>query len=830
MAVLVLLGIVGLTWRFRTIDLAVRSVCQKNLKDLFIGFHEYILLSNQLPAAARLGDPKEDDWVHWQRDRRFESSAIAKNMLNFSGEVLWCPADAEAGSRDYAYSFSMNANLDRADPAWMGNPQSLILLYEEEYPNDGAFAAGSESDVLTKRHFGRGSALFFDGHVELTTRGAARKPDYSRPVERPPGDLRSGGLAPTEAVGAMKAPDGFHISLFASEPEVKQPIAFSIDDRGRLWVAECYTYPQRQGAPPSMVGAAGKLNKEQLADIFGSTDRILIFEDTDGDGRFDKRTVFLDKLNFVSGVEVGFGGVWIGAVPYLMFVPVKDWDNPKPAGDPQILLDGWDYTQDKTHTLLNTFTWGPDGWLYGCHGGFSMSNVGKPGTPKEQRQWVDAAVWRYHPTKHVFEVFAEGLNNPWGIDFDGNGQCFTVGNVMPHLFHMVQGGRYERIAGQHYPVGAEESRRFAANMDGNSDKTWHPFIYDDIKTIADHLHYRGNQWNERDRHSSEDLGGGHAHAGLLIYQGDNWPEAYHGKFFMNNIHGARINMDIPQRAGSGCVARHGEDFINFHDTWSQVLNLRTGPDGSVFMIDWYDKEQCHEKDPTRHDRSNGRIYKVSYDKPKATKVDLQKLRNEELAELLMSNNSWHVRNAMRLLQERFANNPDLSSTASKLLTPILGQSRNQTHRLHALWALHLAANAFSSSEITFKYMKDDDEYIRAWTIQFAFEDRNVNDALLVELSRLAREDESPVVRLYIASALQRLPISQRGEILEGLLAHAEDATDHNLPLMYWFAAEPLVSRDLAAATGLLAKAKIPQIREYITRKMAGGYSSNFKTP
>lgn len=107
-----------------------------------------------------------------------------------------------------------------------------------------------------------------------------------------------------------------------------------------------------------------------------------------------------------------------------MFIPIADGDAPKPAGDPQILLDGWNFTAD-THETLNTFTWGPDGWLYGCHGVFCPSSVGKPGATEAERQWMDAGAWRYHPTKRQFEVFTEGGSNPWGIDFDGHGQLWS---------------------------------------------------------------------------------------------------------------------------------------------------------------------------------------------------------------------------------------------------------------------------------------------------------------------------------------------------------------------------------------------------------------------
>ncbi len=619
------------------------------------------------------------------------------------------------------------------------------------------------------------------------------------PPALPADDVKFSGLSADQAAKEITLPPGFKATLFAGEPDVVQPIAFCIDDRGRLWVVEGMTYPKRQPE------GQGK-------------DRILVFEDTDNDGKFDKRTVFMEKLNLVSGIEVGFGGVWIGAAPYLSFVPVKDWDNPKPAGEAQILLDGWDFARD-THETLNTFTWGPDGWLYGCHGVFCPSNVGKPGTPKEQRQWVDAAVWRYHPTKHQFEVFSEGTSNPWGVDFDANGQCFIEACVIPHLFHMIQGGKYQRQGGTHYAANADETKRFAANKEGKSDKTVNPYVYDDIKTIADHRHYLGDKGPHAANGKSDAAGGGHAHAGLLVYQGDSFPAEYRGKLFMNNIHGQRINMDIPERAGSGFVGKHGADFINFNDRWSQIINILSGPDGSMFMIDWYDKNQCHHNDVNGHDRSNGRIFKISYGEKRAAPLDLKKLNDDELVKLLGSQNSWHARHAQRILQERAMVDATLHNKVFARM-PDEAPGYDPIMKVRWLWTLHVTGQ-LTDGQLNYGLHRAN-EYVRAWTIQLACEDKNPSEALLKEFARMAREDKSPVVRLYLASALQRLPVEKRGEILEGLLAHAEDATDQNLPLMYWYAAEPVAGQGVATAAKLLAKTKIPQIREYITRRMTAG--------
>ncbi len=221
---------------------------------------------------------------------------------------------------------------------------------------------------------------------------------------------------PEDAAKAMQIPDGFSVDLIASEPDLSQPIAMCFDARGRIWVAEGQTYPQR--APEGQ-----------------GRDRILILEDTDRDGSFETKKVFVDGLNLVSGIEIGFGGVWVGAAPYFMFIPDKNSDD-VPDSEPQILLDGWGYHD--THETLNSFTWGPDGWLYGCHGVFTHSRVGKPAAPDDQREPLNAAIWRYHPSRHNFEIFAWGGSNQWGIDYNDHGDWFMECCVIPHLFHVIQ--------------------------------------------------------------------------------------------------------------------------------------------------------------------------------------------------------------------------------------------------------------------------------------------------------------------------------------------------------------------------------------------------------
>jgi putative membrane-bound dehydrogenase-like protein len=645
----------------------------------------------------------------------------------------------------------------------------------------------------------------------------------------PPADVIAyAGLSAEEACKKATLPPGFKMHVFAAEPEVVQPIAFCLDHRGRVWVAEGLTYPKRRGHPPAdnrPASERAKPSPEQLKDIFGGADRVLIFEDTDGDHKADKKTVFLENVNLISGLEVGFGGVWIGAAPYLLFVPIRDWDNPKPAGDPRILLEGWDYKAD-THETLNTFTWGPDGWLYGCHGVFCPSNVGKPGGSPNERQWMDAGVWRYHPTRHVFEVFTEGGSNPWGIDFDEHGQLWAEMCVIPHLWHMIQGARLQRQGGEHFPINAAELARYRRNPDR---KPVHPHIYEDIQTHADHVHWAGERGPHAANARSDAVGGGHAHAGVMCYLGESWPAEYRGKLFLGNIHGQRLNVDIPERRGSGYVGKHGKDFLNFNDTWSQTLNQLYDQDGSVYIIDWYDANQCHHGREDGHDRGNGRIYKVVYNNQKPTKLDLAKESDEQLAKLAISKNEFKSRHARRLLQHRASDGKFKSDIADRFREEIEFGSTSAA-RLRALWTLHLLGKLDAVTVI--ENLKHSDEWIRGWTIQLALESQENIERLVREateknleakpdLNDLAESDPSPLVRLFVASAAQRAPNEEvRAKVVERLLKRSEDASDHNLPLMVWFAMEPLVIDHPREALSAALRTPLPKILNFTARRIA----------
>ena len=414
------------------------------------------------------------------------------------------------------------------------------------------------------------------------------------------------GLSPEEALKAFTLPEGFHASIVAAEPDVTQPVAYEFDDRGRLWVAEFLSYPK--WAPEGH-------------------DRIVLLEDTKGTGRMDKRTVVWDKGNYITSFNLGFGGIWVTSPPNLLFIPC-DFNADKPViGEPQIVLDGWSHAG--THNVVNGLTWGWDGWLYGCNGISSRSKVGPPGTPDASRTFIDGGIWRYHPITKKLEQIATGMTNPWGMDWDEHNELFCTNNVTAHLFHVIPGARFER----------------------SHEEDQNPYTYELMSGIADHKHYEGGWQDTKKGVKQADLGGGHSHAGCLIYKGNDWPEKYRGLVFMCNTHGNRINTDKLELTKDGYVAHHGEDFLITHDKSFRGVSLKMGPDGAMYVSDWHQDGECH----SGGEIGSGRIYKIWYGELKpASNINpnsIQSLFADEQVQRHGALNTWWQSHGLRMMNE-----------------------------------------------------------------------------------------------------------------------------------------------------------------------------------
>ncbi len=584
-----------------------------------------------------------------------------------------------------------------------------------------------------------------------------------------------------EAAAALKLPEGFKATLFAGDPDVRQPIDMKLDDRGRLWVCEAYAYKEWQKK---------------------GEDRILIFTDRNGDGVADERKVFHGGFNHLSSVEIGFGGVWVLDTPNLLFFPDKDGDD-VPDGSPQVLLDGW--TEKGQHNMVNGLIWGLDGWLYGRHGITNPSLVGPPGTPEDQRVFIEPGVWRYHPVTQAFEVVLKGMTNPWGLDWDDRGELFLSGNVNGHLWHGIPGALYERMFG-------------AGSV---------PHDYERLRTIAERPHYRSTgNWQDdwknpaKGRDATNDLGGGHSHCGLMIYQGDTWPERHRGSLFMNNTHGRRINEERVEPKAGSYLGRHAGDLMTTPNLWFRGVSRLYGPDGDVYVSDWCDNGECHDDDGVH--RNSGRIYKIVYGagKPEAVNQDLAKKSDAELAALMLSKNEWFVRHARRILEERALSGAEggLDAAAVSQLRDLLKNGTDVSRQLRALWTLQ-ACDLLKEDELL-ATSHAENEHLRAWAVRFMCEDFAPSDLERMRLVDMAQRDSSALVRVHLASVLQRVTADVRWPLTHALIQRAEAKDDHTFELMLWYGLEPRIPDDPKEAMKAYASSAFPLLQTFIARRLA----------
>lgn len=589
---------------------------------------------------------------------------------------------------------------------------------------------------------------------------------------------------PQDALQGMTVPDGFSVSLFAAEPDINQPIALATDDRGRLWVVENYTYADRA------------TNYDD-----GLRDRVVILEDADGDGRFDKRTVFWDQGRRLTSVEIGHGGVWVLDAPNLLFIADANNDD-VPDGEPVVMLDGWDDNAAR-HTIVNGLRWGPDGWLYGRNGIMAISSVGLPGATPDQRTPLDCGIWRFHPTRRKFEVVCVGTTNPWGMDWDENGQMFFINTVIGHLWHVVPGARFRRMYGEHF----------------------NPHTYGIIEQTADHFHWDTKElWHDIRKDgktimtkTTDQAGGGHAHCGMTILQGQPFPKELHGSVLALNLHGRRINRDTLHRHGATYTAKHAADFLKVADPWFRGVEIVCGRAGEVFIADWSDVGECHDNDGIH--RTSGRIYRLTVDgdsqknRPNVGPAD--QLTNPQLAEHVASDWEWLSRKCLLELAERLAAGQDLSVIRDELMVKFHSTESEQI-RLRSLWALHAIGSA--DQQLLIDSLNDSSEHVRCWAIRFLTEEESLAKAALPKFATMAASDESGLVLTWLASALQSLQYEDRWPIAMALSRHAEYADDRVLPLMVWYGIEPAVLANPDQAVELALSCKLPIVREYVARR------------
>jgi putative membrane-bound dehydrogenase-like protein len=629
-------------------------------------------------------------------------------------------------------------------------------------------------------------------------------------------------LTPEEARASFVLPDGFAVDVYASEPDVQQPVALTWDAAGRMWVAESYTYAEAK------IGFDTELS-----------DRVLIFSDTDGDGTADERKVFIDGVKRLSSVAVGLGGVWLMCSPEVLFVPDANHDD-IPDGPPIVVLDGFD-AGPIHHNFANGLRWGPDGWLYGRHGIQATSFVGPPGSPDHQRVLTSCSIWRYNPVTTVYEIVCDGTTNSWGMDWDADGNLFFINTVIGHLWHALPNAHLERMYG--------------------SDPN--PYVYELMPQIADHVHWDEGSENWSDAKQAnlsggtDAAGGGHAHSGFMIYQDTNWPDAMRGDLFTLNFHGRRMNRDRLERRGAGFVGQHGQDSMFTSDVWFRGVELSTGPDGCVYVLDWSDIGECHENDGVH--RHSGRIFRIRYGDVSGTHPDLNAFSDNELVDGLTSPSQWMARMSRRVLANRYAPKGTIQLAIAKSnSTPFnieakqavlaeldrrIERSNKRSDTLEFLWTRYSLGGI--SWPLADRLFRSHDEVIAGWAWQLWTQQRSSQLATTRQPTKLQTADNSDataiaphaqelaamaqsltqsttgLTRLYAAGCLSRIDQPELFWPIAQQLAGSTDlATDRDFPLMLWYSLEPQLLSNLSRSLTILSSTQLPQIRTFIARRIA----------
>jgi len=598
--------------------------------------------------------------------------------------------------------------------------------------------------------------------------------------------LAAGGLSAQDALKQMKVADGFEVSLVASEPEIRQPLSITFDERGRMWVIQYLQYPTPAGLKAVSVDNYLRTKYDRVPEPPPrgpkGVDRITICELSEDRRRANKFKDFVNGLNLCSGMALGHGGVFVLQPPYLLFYPDKNRDD-VPDSDPEVLLMG--FGMEDAHAVANSLTWGPDGWLYGAQGSTVTANV--RGIEFQQ------GIWRYHPLTREFELFAEGGGNTWGLDFDERGEILAGTNFDDKMLHQVQGAYYLKNFGKH---GALHN----------------PYAYG----YFGHVPYSGYR-------------GAHISAGGIAYQGNTFPSDFlHAYIFANPLDHAVYWANLAPQ-GSSFTATFGGPLLKTDDEQFRPVDCELGPDGAVYVADWCDRRASHLDPLDTWDRSNGRIYRVQSRNPKASEskmpslrqsaFDLGKLSSNQLVDLLAEPSAWFARKARLLLAERRDAN-----ILPRLRKQILS-NENPRLALQSLWALYVSGGF--DDKLATELLTQPNENVRAWTVRLLGDDRKVSAATQHGLVAAARSDASPIVRAQLACSAKRLPGEDALPIIAELLRRDEDVNDQHIPLLIWWAFEDkaIAQRDRIAqlfATPSLWRHPITQklIAERLARRYA----------
>jgi putative heme-binding domain-containing protein len=601
-----------------------------------------------------------------------------------------------------------------------------------------------------------------------------------------------GPFSPAESMKHFTVPKDLKLDQVLAEPIVRQPVSFSFDERGRLWVVQYLQYP----APAGLTVMSRDKHWRTVYDKVPAppphhvrgADKITIHEDTDGDGVYDKHTTFIDGLNIATASARGRGGVFVLNPPYLLFYPCAG-SSDVPTGDPEVLLEG--FGLEDTHSVVNSLCWGPDGWLYAAQGSTVTGHIRRPGSKEPPVHSLGQLIWRYHPETRRYEIFAEGGGNAFGVEFDARGRVYSGYNGGDTRgFHYVQGGYYRKGFEKHGPLSNPYTFGYFPPMKHNATPRFsHTFVINDDPAL---------------------------------------PERYRGKLFAADPLQGHLMMAEITEDGSTRKTRDVEVAIQSDDRFFRPVHVKMGPDGAVYVADWYDRYAAHlDHNAGRIDKDGGRIYRLrAADARPSVPFDHGRKSTAELVELLRHPNRWHRQTALRLLGDR------KDASAVPLLKKMLAEERGQT-ALEALWGLNLSGGF--DGQMALQALDHAEPSVREWAVRLAGDDNAVSPALARRLVALAKGEPDVQVRSQLACTARRLPAEQGFPVVAALLRRDEDATDPHLPLLLWWAIEAKCEKHRDAVLGLFADKELWKTRiatetvlpRLMRRFAAAGSSADF---
>jgi len=593
------------------------------------------------------------------------------------------------------------------------------------------------------------------------------------------GDLGDGSLprTPEETVATLRVADDLRIELVASEPQIAQPIHVSFDPRGRMWVVEYRQYPFPAGLKvvrydQHLRAVFDRVPNPPPQHVRGA-DRISVFSDTDGDGHYESQRVVLDGLNIATSAAVGEGGLWVMNPPYLLFYPDSGGDLGFEE-NPVVHLSG--FGLEDTHSVANSLLLGPDGWLYGVNGSTTTARVVVHLGQQSPLAYEGQCVWRYHVRQHRFEIFAEGGGNPFGLEFDAEGEIFS-------------GSNWGETRGMHYVQGA-----YGVKSWGKHGPLTNPYAYG-------YFHHMPHQGDGR-RFTEE----------MIVYNDTRLPSRYHGNLIAVNPLQRIVFASRKLALHSTFRTEDYESFIETSDRWFRPVDVALGPDGLVYFADWYDTRLTHVDPRDNWHKGSGRIYRVGPKDssvtasgfedlvPVRTRFDLPALADDDLIRLLGHPNRLLRFHAVEQLAARFPRPQAADRTPAALRRLLI---EHDSRQLEALWAYGRIAgiDALAADEELLQALRHcSSSPVRRWLVRLLGDHHATEPAAIAVLMQLALHEQDPRARAQLAATAKRIPGDEGLKLAINLIVAdlPQDREDPLIPLLLWWAVEAHCDRSHAS--------------------------------